>query len=59
MVSFDIQPFNVYIGLAIVGTFTGLGNALGQWLFKEHILIKYRKIKKRCETWLKKVNKQT
>ena len=43
--SLQIEPWQVYTGLAITGTFIGLGNALGQWLFKEHILKRIKQIK--------------
>ena len=34
---FDFQPINIYIGLAIIGTFSGLGNALGQYFFQKYM----------------------
>ena len=40
----QLETWQVYIGLAIVGIFSGLGNAAGQYVFndwiKKHILHK-------------------
>lgn len=47
MTGIELQPFNIYIGLAIVGIFTGLGNALGQYIVNKHIIKKIEAIKKR------------
>lgn len=44
-----IQPWSVYVGLVLVGVFSGLGNAVGQYLFQEHFKSKLKKIK-----WWKK-----
>lgn len=32
-----LQPTDIYLGLAIVGIFSGLGNAIGQYVFNEII----------------------
>lgn len=37
MVTMDVQPWNIYLGLAIVGIFSGLGTAIGQYLFNNHL----------------------
>jgi len=31
----ELQPFNVYMALAIVALFSGFGTALGQYIFQE------------------------
>lgn len=33
----EIQAINIYLGLAIVGVFSGLGNAAGNYVFTEII----------------------
>ena len=43
----ELQTTSIYIGLAITGAFIGLGNAVGQWIFKDYILLKYKKFSKR------------
>lgn len=45
--SLQIESWQVYLGLAITGTFIGLGNALGKWIFEHQILTKYKQIKKK------------
>lgn len=43
----QIETWQVYTGLAITGTFIGLGNALGKWIFEHQILTRYKKIIKK------------
>lgn len=38
-----VEPTQVYIGLAIVGFFSGLGTAAGQYIFNEYIKPKVEK----------------
>jgi len=35
--SVEIQPLTIYVGLAIVGIFSGIGNAIGQYVFTEYL----------------------
>ena len=46
MMNIQLEPMQIYIGLAITGIFIGLGNAIGQWIFKKHLLTRYEKLKK-------------
>jgi len=40
-----IETFNIYIGLAITGMFTGLGSAIGNYFATKHIIENINKIK--------------
>ena len=44
ILNIEFQTWQVYTGLAITGTFIGIGNALGHYLFEEHIKNKTKKI---------------
>jgi hypothetical protein len=35
-----IEKFDIYIGIAVNGIFTGLGVALGNWVAQKHIIEK-------------------
>lgn len=37
MADIIIQPGTVYLAMVLVGVFSGLGNAIGQYIFAEHI----------------------
>lgn len=45
-----LQPTDIYLGLAIIGIFSGIGNAAGQYVFNEII-------KPRIHKHIKKINK--
>lgn len=47
----NLQPTDIYIGLAIVGIFSGIGSSFGQYLFQEII-------KPRIHPHIKKMNKK-
>jgi hypothetical protein len=34
----DISKFDIYMGIAITGLFTGLGSALGSYLANKHLI---------------------
>lgn len=40
-----IETFNIYIGLAIAGIFTGLGSAIGNYFATKHIIENINKLK--------------
>jgi hypothetical protein len=50
----DLSTFDVYIGLAINGVFTGLGSALGSYIATKHILERMEKLSKRIRRKKKK-----
>jgi hypothetical protein len=47
----EVQPLTALVGLAIIGLFSGLGNAAGQYVFnnylKRHVLDKMDKLGER------------
>jgi hypothetical protein len=46
MVSIDISQFDIYLGLAITGLFTGLGSCVGTFLANNYLINNSKKIKK-------------
>ena len=42
-----IENWNLYVGLAIAGIFTGLGSAIGTYLAQTHFIKTFEKIKKK------------
>ena len=45
----NITNYDLYIGIIINSTFTGIGVALGTYLVNSHILDNLRKIKKKLK----------
>jgi hypothetical protein len=45
----DLSAFDVYIGLAINGAFTGLGSALGGYIATRHIVERIDKLSKKIK----------
>lgn len=46
---FELQSWSVYLGLAIAGTFTGIGVSIGSVIVKHFIEPKIEKIKKKIK----------
>lgn len=43
----DINKFDIYIGLAVTGIFSGVGSAIGNYLATKHIIEGSRRILKK------------
>lgn len=54
MSSIEITPFNVLLGLAINGIFSGLGTAIGIYIANKHIIKKVGMFKRKISNFNKK-----
>jgi predicted hydrocarbon binding protein len=53
----QLSNFNIYLGLAITGIFTGLGSAIGSYLANAHLIKRGEKISSKFKSLFK--NKQS
>ena len=44
-----VQPFSLYLGMAIAGIFSGLGSAIGSYVANKHIIENLKELKNRIK----------